>query len=122
MGVEKEVVFLGFVENIKALMTSIDVFLLTSLWEGFGYVIIEAMICKKPVVAFDVSSNPELVEDSKTGFLVENQNMNVFTQKIETLMLNKALRQQLGLNGRKKVESSFNVEKTLDNVEEIIKS
>jgi glycosyltransferase involved in cell wall biosynthesis len=80
------------------------------------------MICKKPVVAFDVSSNPELVEDSKTGFLVENQNMNVFTQKIETLMLNKALRQQLGLNGRKKVESSFNVEKTLDNVEEIIKS
>jgi len=122
MGVEKEVVFLGFVENIKALMTSIDVFLLTSLWEGFGYVIIEAMICKKPVVAFDISSNPELVEDNKTGFLVENQNMNVFIQKIETLMLNKDLRQQLGRNGRKKVESSFNVEKTLDNVEEIIKS
>ncbi|GAH13428.1 unnamed protein product, partial [marine sediment metagenome] len=86
MEVEKEVVFLGFVENIKAFMTSIDVFLLTSLWEGFGYVIIEAMICKKPVVAFDISSNPELVEDNRTGFLVENQNMNVFIQKIETLM------------------------------------
>ena len=79
------------------------------------------MICKKPVVAFDISSNPELVEDNKTGFLVENQNMNVFTQKIETLMLNKDLRQQLGRNGRKKVESSFNVEKTLNNVEQIIK-
>jgi glycosyltransferase involved in cell wall biosynthesis len=120
-GVENEVIFLGFVDNIKAFMKSIDVFVLTSFWEGFGYVIIEAMVCRKPVVAFDVSSNPELVEDNKTGFLIENQNINVFIKRIEALMMNRKLRQQMGQKGRKKVESSFDFEKTLNNVEEIIK-
>ena len=47
---------------------SSDVFLLPSLWEGFGYVIVEASLSELPIVAFDISSNSEVINES-TGFL-----------------------------------------------------
>ena len=40
--------------------SDIDIFLLTSLWEGFGYVLVEAMAQKKPVIAFDIKSSSEI--------------------------------------------------------------
>jgi len=120
-GVENEVIFLGFVENIKTFLKSIDIFLLTSLWEGFGYIIVEAMALKKPVIAFNVSSNPEVVENNKTGFLVKYKDINNFVRKVEYLINNKELRDKFGLAGRKNVETIFTFEKTLKNVEEILK-
>ena len=84
-GVSKEILFLGFVENIRRFMKTIDIFLLTSLWEGFGYVIVEAMAAAKPVIAFDVSSNPEIIGDGETGYLVKN-NIKEFADKIELLV------------------------------------
>ena len=120
-GVENEVIFLGFVENIKTFLNSIDIFLLTSLWEGFGYIIVEAMALKKPVIAFNVSSNPEVVENNKTGFLVKYKDINTFVRKVEYLINNKELRDKFGLAGRKNVETIFTFEKTLKNVEEILK-
>ena len=55
--------FLGFLDNPKDLLMSSDVFLLPSLWEGFGYVIVEASLCELPVIAFDVSSNGEVINE-----------------------------------------------------------
>ena len=71
-GVAEQLRFLGFVDNMPQFLHSIDIFLLPSHWEGFGYVIAEAMYCEKPVVAFNVSSNPEIVSNNETGFLVEH--------------------------------------------------
>ncbi len=47
-----KIIFLEFQENIENFMNNIDVLVLPSLWEGFGYVIIEAMFFNKPVIAF----------------------------------------------------------------------
>jgi len=117
MGVENEVVFLGFVNDIKGFMQSLDIFLLPSLWEGFGYVMTEAMVCRKPVVAFDLSSNPEIVVHGETGYLVEKNNMSSLANYVETLMRNPALSRQMGENGRKRVEENFTIEKTLSAME-----
>lgn len=120
LGVEKEVVFLGFIENIKGFMETIDIFLHTSLWEGFGYVIVEAMASKKSVIAFNVSSNPEIIENNKTGFLIRDKDLDEFVEKIELLAGNIELRNKFGKNAREKVEAVFNIERSLQNVEKII--
>ncbi|MDN5200915.1 glycosyltransferase [Fulvivirgaceae bacterium BMA10] len=119
-GVEKEILFLGFIDNIKGFMESIDIFLLSSLWEGFGYVITEAMASQKPVVAFDISSNPEVVSDGESGYLAEAKNMDDFYSKVEKLMTSEKLRDQFGKAGRKLVEERFTMEKAQKEVESFI--
>jgi glycosyltransferase involved in cell wall biosynthesis len=73
--VEDEVNFLGFVENIRMFNQTIDIFVLSSLYEGFGYVLVEAMAERKPIVAFDIGSSAEIVINNKSGFLVESLNI-----------------------------------------------
>ena len=60
---------------------SSDVFLLPSLWEGFGYVIVEASLSELPIVAFDISSNSEVINES-TGFLTPPNDVSTFCDKI----------------------------------------
>lgn len=120
LGVSDKIEFLGFVENVYTFMKQIDLFALTSLWEGFGYVIVEAMACSKPVVAFDNSSNPELVKNGENGFLVPLTDTEMFAKKIEELIKNKGLRQTMGESGAQMVSRQFTIEKTLEGVEELI--
>jgi glycosyltransferase involved in cell wall biosynthesis len=121
-GVENQLVFLGFVNNIKAFMDNIDIFVLTSFAEGFGYVLVEAMACRKPVVAFNASSMPEIIANNKTGFLIDNMDIDAFAQKVEYLISNPILRESFGQTGRKRVEEVFEVARTEDNVEQLLKS
>jgi glycosyltransferase involved in cell wall biosynthesis len=112
--------FVGFVNDIKGFMKSIDIFVLTSLWEGFGYVLIEAMACKVPVVAFDISSNPEIVEHNHTGYLVPLFDMDAMTEKVAQLMDDEQLRLHMGREGRKRVEKHFSFESTQQNFEKLL--
>ncbi len=112
--------FCGFVEDMKGFMQSIDIFVLTSIWEGFGYVLVEAMACNKPVVAFEISSNPEIVEDQKTGYLVPPFDMEALTEKVIQLINDKADRIKLGNMGRERVEKMFSIGKTQENLENLL--
>ncbi|UCH13237.1 MAG: glycosyltransferase [Bacteroidales bacterium] len=118
--VADKIIFLGFVDNVVEFMNSIDIFLLTSLWEGFGYVIVEAMVCKKPVMAFNCSSNPELIEENKTGFLVEPGNIRSFVEKLEILINDKELRTGFGQQGYIKARKEFSVENTTGELENFL--
>ena len=118
--IEKEVKFLGFVKNIKSFNQSIDIFLLTSLWEGFGYVIVEAMAEQKPVIAFDIRSSAEIIDQGQTGFLVEKGNIEELAEKVDILAKNEKLRKTMGENGRLKVEKIFTLNKALKKVEEFL--
>jgi len=119
--VADKIVFLGFVENIKNLMQNIDIFVLTSYWEGFGYVLVEAMACQKPVIAFDLTSNPEIVEaqnnEKRTGFLAPQKDMEAITNYILKLAEDPKLRQKIGQNGRQRVEEQFDINRTIQEVE-----
>lgn len=65
-----DVVMPGFMRDMAPFWRDIDFFVLSSLWEGFGYVLAEAMLAEKAVCAFNVNSMPELVEDGVNGFLL----------------------------------------------------
>ncbi|MDR1947154.1 MAG: glycosyltransferase [Desulfovibrio sp.] len=69
LDVEKEVFFAGFMENLAPFWAETDLFILSSLWEGFGSVILEAGLAQKPVFAFRVSNLPELIIDGENGKL-----------------------------------------------------
>lgn len=69
LGMTERTVFCGFMENLAPFWLAIDLFVLTSLWEGFGNVIIEAGLARKPVFAFAVSNIPELISEGINGRL-----------------------------------------------------
>lgn len=119
---EKEVILLGFMSDIQRFMNSIDVFLLTSIWEGFGFVLVEAMVSAKPVIAFDITSNPEIVTNGENGFLVRYPDIDEFTRKIKLLAENKELRLQLGENGRNEVIKRFNFDDKVTELEQYLLS
>lgn len=71
LGLESHVEFLGFQTQMRRFHDSIDIFALPSLWEGFCVALAETMCAEKPVVAFRLSSNPEVVAEGETGLLCE---------------------------------------------------
>ncbi|MDH5367327.1 MAG: glycosyltransferase [Cyclobacteriaceae bacterium] len=120
MNVDDVVDFIGFVDDIKSFMQSIDIFVFPSMWEGFGYVLTEAMACKKPIIGFNVTSNPELVEDDKNGYLVPVNDINMFTDKIIELNNNKTKLKEMGNYGYQKLLNSFTLEKSVQVIETLI--
>ena len=66
---DAEVCFVGFLADMAPFWRDIDLFALSSLWEGFGYVLAEAMLARKPLLAFDCNSMPELVKPGLNGRL-----------------------------------------------------
>ncbi len=117
---EKHFKFVGFVKDMKGFMQSIDIFVLTSIWEGFGYVLVEAMASYIPIVAFEISSNPEIVEHNKTGYLVPSFDMKAMTEKVLQLIDDEKLRKEIGKEGRKRVEKHFNIEISQKNLEKLL--
>ncbi len=119
---ENYIELLGFVSDVNSFMGDIDVFALTSLWEGFGYVIVEAMAAYKPVVAFDLSSNPEIITNNETGFLVPDVDTTLFAKKIGQLIEDRELLKNMGLKARRSVEQRFGLRARIDEIEEYIRA
>ena len=91
----------GPVADVKKEYLSSSVFVLPSRFEGFGLVIIEAMACGVPVVAFNCENGPRsIMKDGETGFLIPPFDINHFAEKIMLLMNNKELRYRMGVNAQ----------------------
>jgi glycosyltransferase involved in cell wall biosynthesis len=117
---QNEVVLLGFVKDMEAFMNALDVFVLSSVWEGFGYVLVEAMIKSKPVVAFNITSNPEIVKDKETGFLAPYPDMEAFAKYTSQLIQDESLRQNMGNAGRERVIKEFEIENRITEMEQYL--
>jgi glycosyltransferase involved in cell wall biosynthesis len=99
LGITKKVRFLDYVpaEDLPALYTGADVFVLPSLYEGFGLPILEAMACGTPVIASHTSSIPEVVGDA--AVLVDPQDMPTLAASIHAVLANRDLREGLRQRG-----------------------
>ena len=121
LGVSEQVEFLGFVENMPSFFSSIDIFLLSSRFEGFGYVIAEAMASWKPVVAFDIKSSVEIVKHGVTGYITRPNRVDEMASRVQELTGDKELREKMGEMGRARVEELFSFEKNQKEVVEFIR-
>jgi len=79
--------------------------------EGLSNSIIEYMGCAKPVVCTNVGGNQELVKDGANGFITEVGNIHALAQRVREVLLNDALRNRLGENGRSRYLMEFTSEK-----------
>ena len=92
----------GPISDVKKEYLSSSVFVLPSRFEGFGLVIIEAMACGVPVVAFDCENGPRsIISNGETGFLIPPFDITVFAEKVMLLMSEFELRKKIGANAQK---------------------
>ncbi len=116
--IQSEVKFLGFTgySEMVQIHNLADIFCLPSVethfWaEQFGYSMVEAMACQKPVVSTFTGSIPEIVKDRVTGILVEQKNPTALASALEELLLDRKKREQFGINGRAWVLEAFEANK-----------
>jgi colanic acid/amylovoran biosynthesis glycosyltransferase len=104
--------------EIKDFLNLSNVFLMTSTVdatgrrEDFGVVSLEAQAMELPVVGFNSGGFPETIIDGKTGFLVQDQDVEGMVAAVEKLIHDRSLLQQMGKNAREHVLQNFSFEKT----------
>lgn len=98
-GLTKEIIYAGFRKDIPAIMKAIDLLILPSKVEGFGYVLIEAMAAAKPVVATNASSIPEIVQHGETGLLVPVHQPEKLAKTIVIILKDKNMAVLMGKRG-----------------------
>ena len=105
---------------MKSFLNSIDIFVFPSLWEGFGNAMVEAMLEKRPAVAFNLTSNPEIIIDKSIGYLVDYPNMEDFTIKVLTLAKNDQLRKAMGEKASVSIRSRFSFDSIINDWEKLL--
>lgn len=99
-GIGNNILFLGWREDIDVILSLFDIFVLSSLNEGMGRVLVEAMALGKPIVASDVGGIPDLVIHNKNGLLVRPKKSKELADSIQILMENEKKREELGNEGK----------------------
>jgi glycosyltransferase involved in cell wall biosynthesis len=115
LGLDEVVRFKGLMMQYPfEILKGSDIFVSASESESFGLVFAEAMSFGLPVVACRVGGIPEVVEDGKTGLLVEANEPNALAEALLTLLGNRQLRVQMGDAGLKRVKVKFTLTATID--------
>ncbi len=118
--VKNTIIYAGDVDHHEALhlYKLIDVNVLPSTMDGFGLVLVEAMAMGTPVVATRSGGIINVVEDGVNGLLYENENIQDLAHKIQLILYDQTLRQQLITNGKRTALEKFSLEKTVLNYEQ----
>ncbi len=103
-----------------------DLFVMSSVSEGFPMAPAEAMVLGVPVIATKVGGIPELIEDGVSGVLVPAKNAKMLADAIKTVLLDNNLRESLSIHGQKRINNNFHptiiCQKLLDYYNEVLKS
>lgn len=118
----KDNVFLvGPSNNVKDHYLESSIFISSSRWEGFGLVVIEAMECGLPVIAFENSGPKEIIDkDGVNGILVNKNDINKLAENIILLIDNEEKRKNISIQSKKRAQD-FNIKKIIFEWEKILK-
>lgn len=107
LGVSEKVIFAGYQSDVHLFYRMMNVFALVSAREAFGLVLAEAMLNKLPIIATKVGGMKYIVDDRKSGFLVEPFHVNQITEKMEALYQNQSLSEEMGEKGFEKAIKEY---------------
>jgi glycosyltransferase involved in cell wall biosynthesis len=108
---EKHVLLAGFRPDVLSLHKAFDIFVMSSITEGLGTSLLDAMACGKPIVATRAGGIPEVVVDGETGILVAPRDDRALASAIVTLLRDESLRHRMGEAGRARVRTHFSAER-----------
>ena len=110
LNLNRHVYLNGFTSNVKEEMINASIFALSSIFEGFGLVIVEAMACGLPVVSYACPCGPkDIITEGEDGFLIEVNDENELANKINMLIENENLRKQMSNAAKIKAEQ-YNID------------
>lgn len=119
-GLDSEVLFLGFRDDIPRVLKVLDILALMSLTiESFSMAAVEAMAMEVPVIATNVGGLPEIVDNGKTGILIPPKDVDTLCNSIKYLIQNLGDRIEMGKKGREKVLRQFTIEENVRKTEEV---
>lgn len=116
LGLTENVTFEGYQSDVAPYYEVFDVFSLVSSHESFGLVLVEAMLHNLPVLATRVGGMQYIVDEGKTGFLVEKYQVAEIAEKLEVLCSDANLRKQMGEKGYAKAMNCYTEEKYVEKV------
>lgn len=108
---EKHVILAGFRPDVLSLHKAFDLFVMSSLTEGLGTSLLDAMACGKAVVATQAGGIPEVVVDGTTGLLVPPRDHEAMARAIVTLLKDDGLRRRMGEAGLARARDGFSAER-----------
>lgn len=104
---------LGRRDDVVAILKSVDIYVQTSLEEGFGRAISEAMCVGKPIIMTDAGGCTELI-DSSSGIIVPKRNPKLIGKAISKLLNHDTLREDMGKNARKRIDNVYHINQTIE--------
>ena len=99
-------------------MSLFDIVCLTSLWEGIPRVLIQGAKIGKPLIAFDIDGNSEVIKDEINGFLIPPLNIQAFAQKVLLLLSDENLRQNMSHQSKLIIDNRWDKEIMLQSIEQ----
>ena len=120
LGIEKNFIFLGFIENIHSLLKGADIFVFSSLYEGMPNSILEAMAYGLPVISTNVNGVTELIQDGKNGQTVEPADVAGLQKSLDCLIKDAEKRKILGNNAKNVVTQKFSVDRMITELDSLI--
>ena len=116
LGIRERFIFTGQRDDVEALLGLFDVFVLSTHWEGFPLVLLEAMAVALPVVATAVDGIPEVVRTGDTGLLVPPKDAEALAAALLALLQDRELARRLGRAGQARVAAEFSRERFQERV------
>ncbi|EDO9710784.1 glycosyltransferase family 4 protein [Campylobacter jejuni] len=118
---EHSIILLPFNQNIEEEYLKASIYVMTSHFEGFGMVLAESANYAIPSIAFDINTGPsDIIDNKKSGFLIEDGNLQEFANKLQILMQDGSLREEFGKNAKEKVQKEFSQEAIIQKWNETI--
>jgi glycosyltransferase involved in cell wall biosynthesis len=111
LGADDCVRFLGFRRDVPELLSALDIFVTTSLWEGLSISLLEAMAAARPIVATEIEPNAELIEHKVTGLLVPVRSPEDTARAIARFAFDSELTRRCAGAARRRVLEQFTAER-----------
>lgn len=121
LGISERVEFVGFQKDIYKFLDTVDVYVQSSLSEGFGLSVVEAMSQSLPVVVTPAGSLVEIVDDGKTGIISKDFSPQLIADSITKLVSNYEFSKRMGENARESVTKNFDIKKWTEDTAKVYK-
>ncbi len=111
LNLSNSIILKPFTTEVEKEYLSASIYAMASHFEGFGMVLIEAQSYALPTIAFDVATGPrDIIEDEKSGYLIKDNNLDEYANKLKILMQDESLRAKMGEKSKEIVKNKFSKE------------